>query len=425
MTEHTIAVVDHSARAHARLSASASKRWMNCTMSPQAEEGFPDTSNPSSEDGTYVHEQNDIQLLYWLEQITQAEYIVKLAQCDQAYHALLTERGLAFDQAQLHMKAQKELSRFCVNWAINFIQGLYDEHGKENVKVMVEQRFDLTRYVPESFGTSDLTIIVPRKLYVTDWKAGRNIVYADDNSQLRLYGLGAMDKYDVLYDFDEVEMTIVMPQHEFVDSETMSGAALVHWGETVVKPAALAAHTGVGAVYAPSLDDDGPCRWCKARGVCKARADLAQGIAGTLVNPGLLTPDELKDLYPKLDGVISWAKDVKDHVDSQVLAGVKGYGLKVVEGKSNRTITDVSQAKLRLIEAGFPLEVITEAPPTERILLGLSALEKAVGKTKLPTILGDVLVKPPGKPTVVPESDPREAMDVSKPSAEEEFGALS
>lgn len=424
MTEHAVTIVDHSARAHARLSASASKRWMNCTMSPQAEEGFPDTSNPSSEDGTYVHEQNDIQLLYWLGQITQSEYVVKLAQCDQAYHALLSDRGLAFDQAQLHMKAQKELSRFCVNWAIGFIGDLYEQHGKDNVVVMVEQRFDLTRYVPESFGTSDLTIIVPSKMFVVDWKAGRNMVYADNNPQLRLYGLGAMAKFEALYDFDEVEMMIVMPKHEFIDSETMSAAALVHWGETVVKPAAHAAHTGVGAVFAPDLDDDGPCRWCKARGVCQARADLANGVVQATQSPGTMTAEQLKELYPKLDGVIAWAKDVKDHVDAQVLAGAKGYGLKVVAGKSNRMISDVSQAKLRLIEAGFPIEVITEAPPTERTLLGLSALEKAVGKSKLPDILGDVLVKPQGKPTVVPESDPREGIDVSKPSAEDEFGAL-
>ncbi|HET8870321.1 MAG TPA: DUF2800 domain-containing protein [Aquabacterium sp.] len=428
MTEHTLTpiaqAVDHKARAHARLSASGSYRWMICTMSPQAEEGFPDTTNPSSEDGTYVHEQNDIQILYWLGQITQEQYIAKLKQCDEAYLALLSERGLSHDQAALHVKDQKALSQFCVNWAIEFIKGLWASEGRENVTVWVEQRFDLTAWVPESFGTSDLTIATPSKIYVIDWKAGRNMVYAADNPQLRLYGLGVYGLVGALYDFSEIEMMIVMPKHEFIDSETMSVEALLHWGDTVVKPAAHAAHTGDGAQFVPSLEEDGQCRWCKARKVCKARAQLAQGVVATSTAPGLMTVEELANVYPHLSAVISWAKDVKDHVDAQVLAGAKGYGLKVVEGRSNRVITDVSQAKLRLCEAGYNIEIITEAPPTERTLLGLSALEKVVGKSRLPEILGDVLKKPPGAKTVVPESDPRDAVDVQRESAEDAFGAL-
>lgn len=279
-------------------------------------------------------------------------------------------------------------------------------------QILVEQKLDLAEWTVDGFGTGDCIIIDDDTLHIIDLKYGKGIaVSAEDNAQLRLYALGAVKQFSLLYDFNKVDMHIMQPRIDNTSDVIMDVDELIKWGAEEVKPKAELAFKGEG-----EFNPGEHCQWCKAKGTCKARADKINKLKEYgYMDADLLSNVEIAEVLNQVDELVKWAKDVKDYALSTMLAGNKIDGYKVVEGKSNRKITDETLLVHKMKEAG-----VAEALMFERKLATLTALEKLVGKKDFATLSTGCVAKPQGAPTLAPESDKRpEFNSVSNDFAEE------
>lgn len=367
---------DHGLRAHAKLSASSSDRWLNCTAAPTMEASFEDERSVFAAEGTTAHE--------------------------------LAERCLVSGRHAHDMSGDYPTDmRDYVQMYLDYVRATPGE-------LMVEQRFDLGRWIPDGFGTGDATIISDGVLDVKDLKYGKGLkVFAENNSQLKLYGLGALEAFDCIYGpIKTVRLHICQPRLDHFDVWEISAEELLTWGESI-KPIARVAFDGPGETKAGDH-----CQFCKARHTCRTRAEVNLAIArdemGEYCPPSdTLSDAELADLYPKLDELTRWANDLQAYCLARAERGVKFPGLKLVEGRSNRKITDSVAAYTTLIDAGFDSETICK--PQE--LLGITALESVVGKKNFTELLGQYVAKPQGKPTLVVATDKRPEFDPSQQQA--------
>jgi hypothetical protein len=263
--------------------------------------------------------------------------------------------------------------------------------------------------VPEGFGTSDAIIISDDTIEVIDLKYGKGVrVDAEGNSQMRLYALGAYALFSDLYDFDKVRMTIVQPRLDHVSTEELTVQQLLEWAKVYVVPAAeLAAKDD-----APTSAGDW-CRWCPARAICRTRAEANLELARYDFKRGdLLDPDEIAEILGKVDELTKWASDIQGYALQQAMDGTHYDGWKVVEGRSNRKYKDELLVAEALHKEGYKDAVLYT-----RKLLGITDMEKLVGKKKLAEICKDLIEKPAGKPTLVPESDKREPINSAAQAA--------
>lgn len=267
--------------------------------------------------------------------------------------------------------------------------------------INIEQRLDFSCYVPDGFGTGDCIIIADRTLHVIDFKYGQGVlVEAEHNPQMMLYALGALRIYDTLYDIDEVAMTIYQPRRENISTWTISVADLKAWAEDELIPKAKLAHEGKGE-YLP-----GPwCTFCKAAVKCRARAEEKLRLAQyEFARPPLLTDAEIEDILDKLSDLTSWANEIMAYAqDTALNQGKQWRGWKVVEGRSVRKYSDEQAVIAAANEAGYH-DIFRKS------LLPLTEMEKLMGKQEFQRILGGLIVKPAGKPTLVPASDKRPAI---------------
>ena len=248
-------------------------------------------------------------------------------------------------------------------------------------------------------------------LHIIDFKYGQGIlVDAEDNPQMMCYALGALDTYDGIYDIESVKMTIFQPRRENISTCTISKEALLEWADTCLKPIAELAYNGEGEFQAGSW-----CQFCKAKADCRKRAEYNLELARyDFEMPANLDDTEIAAILEKADELVAWANDIKEFALLQAQSGIHYEGWKVVEGRSNRRFTDDSAVADAVTSAGYD--------PYERKLLGITAMTSLLGKKKFDELLGGLVYKPPGKPTLVPESDKRPAMDSSKAaSAAEDF----
>lgn len=246
-------------------------------------------------------------------------------------------------------------------------------------------------------GQGDVLIIADDTMEVIDLKYGKGVpVSAEDNSQMRLYGLGALDGYGYLYDIQTVRMTIVQPRLDSVSTEDLPATDLITWGDDYVKPRADMAAAGEGEFAAGDH-----CRFCRARSTCRKRAEENLELAKYDFREGaLLSTDEVGDVLGRIDQLQKWAEDIKKHaLDQAEKHGVRYPGWKLVEGRSNRIYSDRDAVQAALLEGGFVEDKIL----TPRELLGITAMEKAVGKKKFEELLSDLIIKPVGKPTLALE----------------------
>jgi hypothetical protein len=283
--------------------------------------------------------------------------------------------------------------------------------------IQLEERLDFSQWVPDGFGTGDVVIIADKTMEVIDLKYGKGVaVSAVDNSQMKLYALGALFAYDFLYDIQEIRMTIVQPRiyGDGISSDTITVEELMEWAEKVVVPAAKLADAGEGDFKAGEH-----CRWCKVKGNCRARAEENMAaLSHEFKDPRLLSMEEIGQILTIAEQLQSWAKNVQEFAYEQALTGEKVPGWKIVEGRSNRTIPDKEAAKIRLLDSKIPFSSYLK--PQE--LLGIGDLEKKVGKKKLTELIGDLITKPPGKPVLVVESDKRQELNsLSGDFADEDF----
>lgn len=363
---------------HAVLSASGSHRWLNCTPSARLELEFENTGSEAAREGTAAH-----------------------ALCE---HKL---------KRALHMRSRRPVSDYdsdemeeCTDAYVDFVMEQYEAARQvcEDPVILIEQRLDFSCYVPDGFGTGDCLIISDDRLHIIDFKYGMGVlVEAEDNPQMKLYALGALAVYDALYDIREVSMTIFQPRRENVSTWTIPVEDLKAWAENELKPRAKMAYDGEGE-YLPGEW----CTFCRAAVRCRARAEEKLKLAQTEFRmPPLLTDAEIEDILAVLPDLTKWANEITAYaLDAALNHGKEWNGFKVVEGRSVRKYRDEAAVAEAAKEAGYK-DIYRQS------LIPLTEMQRLMGKDRFEEILGGLITKAPGRPTLVPKSDRRPAMNVS------------
>lgn len=368
---------------HAVLSPSGASRWLACTPSARLELNFPDNSGLAASEGTLAHALGELLIRHKLKRIPKGEFTKKLKaiQADKQYENAMYD--YADDYAVFVLEQFSEAQ----------------SHTKDAV-IYLEQKLDLTDYVPEGFGTGDAGIIADKWLTLIDLKYGKGVpVSAEKNKQMMLYALGALKDYDFIYDIEMVRLIIYQPRLDSITTYEISTKDLKQWGETELKPRAALAFKGEG-----DFNPGKHCHFCKARAVCKANAEYRLEVAKYEFKEAVLLQDvDISDILDQADDFVKWIGAVKEHALSEsVNNGKRWPGYKLVEGRSNRVYTDETKVADTLKKNGFQEDAIY----TKKIL-GITAMEKAITKPTFNSLLNNLVVKPSGKPTLVHESDKR------------------
>lgn len=361
---------DHSSRAHAVLSASSSARWLKCPPSAAAALLYENAETEYTREGTLAHE---------------------VAEARAAGREVdVSDRGVTVEMIR------------CADGYADYIQELITD---ENAVVLLEQRLDFSPWVPDGFGTGDCIIIQGNRLDVVDYKYGQGVaVSAVENSQMRLYGLGALNDFGDIYDIHEVAVHIYQPRMNNVSVEALLVPDLLAWGEEI-KPTAVLAAEGKGE-FSPGTH----CRFCPHSGACPSLAAACMRVVntngGTAAVPALV-PWQVAEVLKVEPMIASWLKAVKERALSELLNGEAIPGFKVVEGRSSRIWSDGESVVAALLGHGCSADDIYTVPE----LLSPYALEKSIGKKKVTELVGSLIVSKPGSPTVAPESDKRKPFD--------------
>lgn len=383
---------------HALLNASGSKRWLACTPSPKLEEQFPEVESEYAAEGSFAHLLAEVRLSRAVANtLKPSAYKKKLAelQKNQYYCESMAE----YIEQYVSVVGEKFMSA---------------KKNCPDTLVLLEQKLNFSEWVPEGFGTSDVVIISDGVLEIVDLKYGQGVpVSADGNTQMRLYALGTISQYGLLYDFDLIRMTIIQPRLDSTSSDEASVAELLKWGEEYVKPRAKLAIAGEGE-YVPGDH----CQFCKAKAQCRARAEANLEMAKyDFQKPALLTNDEIAEILFKAEELQKWTKDIQNYaLDQAENHGVKFPGWKLVEGRSNRKYTDEIAVADKLKAEGYASDVYYQPQK----LWGITEMEKKLGKKLFEGYLKELIIKPAGKPTLVPEDDGRPEIS-SAASAVEDF----
>lgn len=408
---------------HALLSASSSKQWLHCPPSVRLQENFPNESSVYAEEGTFAHEICEYKIRKYLHER------VKRPQSEE------------FDTEEI-----EQITDVYAEFVISIIEQMR-ENGCEPL-AFVEECVDYSHIAPSGFGTADMLIIGKDAdgrglLHVCDFKTGKGVfVDADHNSQMMLYAIGALAAYGFLYDIEIVRMSIIQPRLDNISTFECSRQELENWGESI-KPTALLAFEGKGEQHPGDW-----CRFCRAKPVCKACADEALALChedfldldagafddateesdmtapyeadtntAVFKQPGLIPIAELAEILPTLNRISSWIEAVFAFVSSEAINhGVPIPGYKVVEGRSKRVFTDTKAVADTAVANGY-------TDLYKQTLITLTEFEKMMGKKKFNELLGEYVAKPPGKLALVPESDPREPVDLTA-TPDQEFTAL-
>lgn len=388
--------MNHQERTHAVLSASKAHRWLLCTPSARLEEQFPDTTSNAAREGTLAHELAEMKLRHFFQtkDFGRRKY-------NAAVKKLRTEE-LWQDEMEEYTEIYKD---YIKTLAISFPTEPY---------VAIEKKVDFSSYVPEGFGTADCILLSGDTLHVVDLKYGKGVpVSAEENPQMMLYALGAYQTYGFLYDIRNIHLVIVQPRLDSISEWECQLGELLNFADYVRERAALA------------IDGDGEfcqgekqCRFCRAKAQCRARAEENVKLTfspdkGKL--PPLISNEELGSYISLGEDVAKWISDLKEYALGECLAGHDVPGWKAVEGRGSREWTDMNAAFDVLKEKGIAEEILYE-----KKALTLAQVEKTIGKKDFAEMVGSMVVKNPGKPTLVKESDKREAI-TNKITAEKAF----
>ena len=366
-------------KGHAILSASSSDRWIHCPPSARLCESYDDKGSDYAAEGTDAH-----------------------ALCEFRLRRAL---GMEATDPTENLKWFNEDMNDCAaGYAAYVLEQV--EAAKQTCTdpvVLIEQRVDFSRWVEAGFGTADCIIIADGTLQIIDYKHGLGVlVSAEDNPQMQCYALGALELFDGIYDINSVRMTIYQPRRDNVSTYEISKDELYRWADEVLKPTADLAFAGDGNFLCGEW-----CGFCKAKHECRARADANMELARyDFKLPPLLTDEEVEEILVRADNLVTWAADIKEYALQQAISGKKWNGWKLVEGRSNRRYTNETAVAGVVTDAGFD--------PYEHKVLGVTAMQKLLGKSRFDELLAAYIEKPQGKPTLVPESDKRPAMNTAK-----------
>ena len=375
----------HAERDHALLSASSAHRWINCTPAPYLEAQHPDTTSDAAAEGTAAHELAEHKLRQHLDMATTRP----VSEWDSE------EMDDYTDQYADHVMAELQRAREVDKAAF----------------LAIEERLDFSHIVPEGFGTGDALIVADDTLTIVDLKYGKGVeVSAVGNPQMRLYALGALATYGAIYDIEKVRTVIFQPRLANISVEEISVDELTSWAEDVVRPAAEKAAAGEGELQAGEW-----CRFCRHAAQCPALAAEMFAPVPTSAehvpaapDPDTLTDDQIATIVAHSGELKKWLSKVEDYALAEANEGRAYPGLKLVEGRSVRKYTDEAEVARVVEEAG-------EDPHKPREVLGITAMTKLLGKKRFEKLLGDFVHKPEGKPTLVPESDKRPALELATP----------
>lgn len=375
--------------AHALLSASGASRWMACTPSARLEQQFENKTSEYAAEGTLAHELGELKLRKELEGLSTRTYNskVKKIQEDKLYTADMPDYVDMYVETCLERVSEAKAKT-------------------SDALFKIEQRLDFSEWVPKGFGTGDFVIIADGTMEVCDLKYGKGVlVSADNNKQMMLYALGAISEFSFLYDIEKVRMTIIQPRLDNISTFEVTVEELLKWAEEFVRPKAELAIKGEGEFFSGDH-----CRFCRAKAVCRARADKNLELAKyDFQEPPTMDNNDIAYVLSKVDELVSWASDVKEYALEEALKGEEFDGFKVVEGRSNRRWSSEDDVAKVLIAEGFQESMIYT-----RKLDGISKIESAIGKKEVKRLLGEFIIKPVGKPTLVPITDKREPYNPAK-----------
>ena len=368
---------------HARFSPSAANRRIHCPPSLLLEEQFEEGESVYAAEGTAGH--------------SLAEHLVR------KYLKLRTKRPASEYYTDELVSAVDEY--------VSFVIAEIEEARRvcKQPIILVEQRVDASEYVENCFGTADMVIITDKMAHIIDLKLGKGVeVHAEENPQLMIYGLGVLHMAEALYDIETVRMTIFQPRLFNSSTWDVSPDSLKRWGDEVLRPAGAKALIGAGEFEAGTW-----CRFCRARNQCRARAaHFLEMVQMEFRQPALLSDEEIAEIISKADELSKWAADVYAFAQDQAINHDKHWpGYKVVEGRSNRKFTSDEEVIEAAQQAGYK-DIF------KRSLIGITEMERLMGKENFNTILGRLVYKPKGKLTLVPDTDKREAISTSSAAAD-------
>lgn len=383
---------------HALLSASSAARWMNCPGSVHMASLFPESNSSAAREGTLAH--------------ALAEMRIAGSEPNEAFKA---------EVAEFYAKHKDTPGSFDEMWReldpyVDYVNALHQRTLKADPSaiILTEQRVDFSEYVPGGFGTADVVIIGADSVTIIDLKYGKGVpVSAIGNPQIRLYAIGAVEAFDLVYDFSKVRMVIYQPRLDKVTEEVLTVEELTAWALFEAKPAALAA-VSENPTYHPG--DWCSSHFCPGAGVCKARADYALALERhSGKDPALMTDEELSDALSRAEVLQKWVKELSKYALSEALEGHAIPGWKVVEGRSNRAFTDEAKVVEAAINAGYARALLYKSS-----LIGITDMERLMGRKNFASVLGGLVTKPAGAPKLAPESDARPAL-TSKQNIRNEF----
>lgn len=369
--------------AHARFSPSSGKRYLSCPPSLLLEEQFPDEQSPFAAEGSAGHEM--------------AEYLIN------KHLKKRTKRPVSDYYSDELMEAVEDYTAYAVS------QIEEAKRNCENPFFGVELKVSLADRVEGCFGTADMVVVDDRKIHIIDLKLGKGVmVDAERNVQLMIYGLGVLDMLGFLYEIETVELTIVQPRIEHFSTWEISAEELLSWGKEVFEPGAAKALSGEGEFMAGDH-----CRFCKARFTCKARAEEYLKLAQMeFAEPALMSDEEIAEVLSKADALKKWAEEIYAYAQNEAVVNHKEWpGFKLVLGRSNRKYTDETDVAEAAKKAGYT-DIYKQS------LIGITEMERLMGKKKFNEILGSFVYKPEGKVTLVPDSDKREAVKTTTAEAD-------
>jgi len=375
---------------HALLSPSSAHRWLECTPSARLEAQVKDTSNAAAEEGTLAHSLAETMLLYWQGLLSKqsAEAILNKIMANEYYNEGMKEHAESY---------------------VAFVIENYEAARKhtKDAKLIIEAMLDLTEIIPEAYGTGDAVIIADGELHIIDLKYGKGVrVSCDNNKQMMLYALGALRAYDFMYSLDRVKMTIFQPRLDNISSYSMLTGDLEAWATDVLVPRAALAFRGEGQAKAGAH-----CRFCKVAPTCRANSEQHLKLAAyDFKDPFMLDDEEISDIMLKADAFKNWVNSVEEYARLiSIEEGKRWPGFKLVEGRSVRVYADPDAVASKLINTGFD-----ESRIYTKTLLGITAMEKLLSKRTFEDLLSGLVIKPIGKPTLVPESDKRPELSTAE-----------
>lgn len=363
---------------HALLSASSASRWIACPPSVRLTEGIPDQTSTFAQEGTDAHEL--------------CAYLVEKA------------LGRKARDPTAGLEYYSEEMQECAEEYRNYVLGQIEiaKSRSPDPLVLIEQRLNFARWVPDGFGTGDCVIVADGLLQVIDYKHGLGVlVSAEHNAQMMCYALGALDMFEELYDVENITMTIFQPRRSNISTFEMNKDELLDWAEKELAPKAQLAYKGQG-----EMQSGKHCQFCKLKAVCRKRAEDNLALARMeFADPSTLDAQDIAEILPKIDQLTSWANDVKSYAFQEATSGRTIPGYKLVEGRSTRKFTDESKVAQAVLDIGLD--------PYEKKLLTITAMTKLLGKKQFNDLLGGLIFKPSGKPQLVPLGVSRQEMNLA------------